>query len=81
MLLVNLLFDLFIQQMPLLNALDEAHVSYHDHHVINGYDRQDLSKAADAYLTDWDNAFEKLLRDINQVRDSHAQKYHAGGSQ
>lgn len=72
MLLVNLLFDLLMKQTQLLDALDEGQVNYHDHHVINGFDREDLGSAVDAFLTDMNYEFEKLLRELRKVRDSHA---------
>lgn len=72
MLLVNLLFDLFMQQTSLLNVIDDGHISYHEHHVINGYDRPELADAVEGYVTDMEYEFEKLLRAINRVRDSHA---------
>lgn len=65
--LASLLFNLFIQQPELLCVLEAGDKQYCFDNVMNGYDRQDLARAVEAYMSDLDYEFETLVRALQHT--------------
>jgi len=72
MTLASILYPLFLKPKPMIEALEDGSWNYHMNHAINGYDRQDLTKALNDYMDDYTGAYEALTHAIYLQEDSHA---------